>query len=715
MSTEETILRLRLDTAAQSQVSRALGQTKTDIKAINSELGKLGSVAKAGVTSVRVGFDDLENQVDSTRASIEDLRAEIVSLDGLTVSPKIKTSRDGNALGTAGNASGDLGSAVSALGSLTGVSALGDVAGLGDLVEAVSRLPEAAGAAAAALGVSTGGLLAVLGVGAVAFAAVALAADNFFKTIDTGKKSLESGLDALEQYYDAQRDLTSEEARQKVEDLNRQRELDQQQRAQLEAVRASAFAQLQATLGDAGARLAVASGNSPITQLDERIKELDESIASTEQTVGLLNSGLEQGAFAFNDAALAAEEFAEKQAESAEQTRQFIAELKPEVYHASRDALDQLREAAAGVTDAAGEAASKLYGLGRDVVSSLLPDTRGLEAGAEKFLESVEETRQAAVKLAETTRNNLARAISGLGENVADTAADIASARQEISSLQSESDARIGDIRSQLRETEAEIQREGQEQLKELTTDHNVDRLIAEEDFEIALKAIKRRYRADSLNAEGERDALAALRAEDAKRDSTRAEKQQYSLEDRRRKEAYQRAIVDLAAKTVRETEVAQAGAQREIQVEQQKTSAEIQLRQQGLDIMLQQLAALASQATGANINSQNLVVPTSQTISNEEAFRLLHINGYAGGGVASGLARVNDGTGVESMYQRNKLVMLSEPTRIFSAEQTAAMMGGKGGFNPTFNIIGAGQNKKQVRETVDQRLDQYLTAVGWE
>lgn len=83
----------------------------------------------------------------------------------------------------------------------------------------------------------------------------------------------------------------------------------------------------------------------------------------------------------------------------------------------------------------------------------------------------------------------------------------------------------------------------------------------------------------------------------------------------------------------------------------------------------------------------------------------------FAQGGVAQGLARINDGAGVESgLYERNKLMVFSQPTRIFSAEDTRQMLysragGAGGGVTVNINLDG-----KTIRATSRQ---QALNAIG--
>lgn len=98
----------------------------------------------------------------------------------------------------------------------------------------------------------------------------------------------------------------------------------------------------------------------------------------------------------------------------------------------------------------------------------------------------------------------------------------------------------------------------------------------------------------------------------------------------------------------------------------------------------------------------------------NGRAWQPASVQRYAAGGTARGLGMVNDGGGVESGYQRNKLMLFSEPTRIFSAEQTRQIMGGgRGGNNLTINIPiqGSRLTKAQIKDIVDETIDETLPA----
>lgn len=369
----------------------------------------------------------------------------------------------------------------------------------------------------------------------------------------------------------------------------------------------------------------------------------------------------------------------------------------------------------------------------RDVYVSLLPavelnerarnkETEALKVQSEMLEknERAERSRTEALEAsAAAAETNLARDIGTTGRSVADSAEDIKKAQESLAKAQEESAARSTAIREKLIADERRILQSANDNATELAEDFGVDRIHAEEDLAIALKAIQRDFRTDSLNAQGERDALAALQAEDKRRKDTRSEKEQYTVEERRRKEAYQRALIDLAVKTQRELQIARDGATNALRLEQEKANAEINLRQAALNAavvqynhFLGQLQALFQQAI-ANISSdgqyREVIIPTSQTLTREEG-RALGIPGFAKGG------RFGAGTTAIVGEKGREIVHFDRAGRVSNNRETEAILRGQpGNVTISIPISGVGLNKRQVIATVDQRLDETLTEAGME
>lgn len=87
----------------------------------------------------------------------------------------------------------------------------------------------------------------------------------------------------------------------------------------------------------------------------------------------------------------------------------------------------------------------------------------------------------------------------------------------------------------------------------------------------------------------------------------------------------------------------------------------------------------------------------------------------FASGGIAHGWSKLNDGGGFESAFMRDQLMLFTQPTRIFSAQQTQALLGGAGGggvhienFAPVFNDVG-NANVDDLMGRMRQELQQII------
>lgn len=155
------------------------------------------------------------------------------------------------------------------------------------------------------------------GLAGAALIAIKLIFDQFTQTIANAKKQLDGALSAQTNYYNALANSTSDQVREQIAGLERVRDAQRQQLSELQNAVDSAFKQLQSQFGDAGARALIASGQTPFNQLQAQLDDLNKQYTDNDQTITRLTQGLENNAFAANDARDAEEKLQKTREDSA--------------------------------------------------------------------------------------------------------------------------------------------------------------------------------------------------------------------------------------------------------------------------------------------------------------------------------------------------------------------------------------------------------------
>lgn len=201
------------------------------------------------------------------------------------------------------------------------------------------------------LGLSLAQVGVLGGVAAAAFVAIAVAADQFNKTIEVGKRRLDAAIAAQNAYYQAVATLTSQEARERLESLRLQQEAQRQQLEESRAAQEGAFAGVQQIvggqvtfIGDAIARLF--DNQTPVAQLRDAAEKAEVQLNTTNDEITRLEQGLQEGAFAANDAREAEERLAREREEAADRILQMELGLARDTTRALGMTAEQRREEA---------------------------------------------------------------------------------------------------------------------------------------------------------------------------------------------------------------------------------------------------------------------------------------------------------------------------------------------------------------------------------
>ncbi len=144
--TAEVLLQWRVDTASVNRVRASFANMETELGDLRAELTDVGTAAQQGVSGLRQRFAQGETAINSMQDEVEQLRAELLRLDDVTVTPTVDVQRTG--AGSAGGSSG-------LVGGLTTLDQIGRIGtqvggGLGAtaLGNSVNLIGDVAGAAA---------------------------------------------------------------------------------------------------------------------------------------------------------------------------------------------------------------------------------------------------------------------------------------------------------------------------------------------------------------------------------------------------------------------------------------------------------------------------------------------------------------------------------------------------------------------------------------
>lgn len=178
----------------------------------------------------------------------------------------------------------------------------------------ISRAMMLAGPQIDKLGLSIGQLGVLAGVAGVGVAAVAIALDRFNKELDASKRMLDGALAAQRNYYSAISELSTSQASEQIQNLTRLRPILEAQAAETRAALERGFqqqSQAGGVLGDASARAQDLLGWSGYQKFTEALKEQEAAVQENIQTTARLTQGIQQSAFAANDALEALRRFRE--------------------------------------------------------------------------------------------------------------------------------------------------------------------------------------------------------------------------------------------------------------------------------------------------------------------------------------------------------------------------------------------------------------------
>lgn len=154
--TADVLLKFQVDTASVNRVRASFTNLETELDDLRASLTGVGTAAQQGVNGLRQRFAQGEQSVESMQNEVEQLRAELLRLDDVKVTPTVEV-QDGSGSGIRGNSALNTVDRFGRFGTQIaggfGNSGLGNAVGLiGDVADSFGTLGVAGGAAALAVG-----------------------------------------------------------------------------------------------------------------------------------------------------------------------------------------------------------------------------------------------------------------------------------------------------------------------------------------------------------------------------------------------------------------------------------------------------------------------------------------------------------------------------------------------------------------------------------
>lgn len=345
MTSIEQRIKILLDKGSQSQAVKGL----TDLR---KELERTGDKATKAFLRGETNADEYRRQINKIDAEVAQLNK---TLDRLEKPRRIdvntqrfdKVSRD---VALAGDVQSNLG-AISGLAGAAGAGGLGQGIGIaGELIvlteelprlkTAVQGLPAAANAAGKALGLGgAGGLVGALGAAAVATVALSFALKEFEKRTQEQISAVQASVNNVREFQNfLASGGTTEEARQRVEELEQARQAEIATTAQLE----------QALIGLKERSL---PGAKAVQDLEKAIADSKLATAGFDQQIRFYTGAINDGATAAADATEAEKKLAESRSKSLLKTAQNAADLSRAQSQADELGIDALEDRIDAVAD----------------------------------------------------------------------------------------------------------------------------------------------------------------------------------------------------------------------------------------------------------------------------------------------------------------------------------------------------------------------------
>lgn len=740
---EELLIRIKSDKAAAAAL-------RADIQAIKADLGSLSQVSRdfnakladmtrtTKIDQLGSNFGKLANKIGDADTAAKLLQERLQKI-GAT-QPEIE--RAASAFFNASQAAaGDVG-AGAAKGGLSGLKTLGrnirnlpsvQIPGAGIGTDAIGNLLRVFGS----LPPAVLPVVAVLGAAAAGFVILN-------KQLDENRKALEQARQSNADYYNAiAQNTTTNEAKKRIEDL--QREIAAKQAEINNSTRATsdAFKSAQEKYGDALARVMFAVGG-----ITPNTEDAQKELTKMQGELQGLTRATQDGSLAAADLAekekeiqairdKAADSYIARETQMAEllrsgtedQVQKRIDALQDEnkaiveVINAGKLSKEELSK----LSDKLGENNASLQELQTNVIDVVRARDKEVQsakdqAAAMKTIEKVNGDIQAA---AAKRSDDLA----AMNQKYADSLDKLKTSYEQANiDAQVQQQQKLVDLAAQLSQQQADDAEKYREKESELQQKHNDDRVKVEEDYSKRLLEIEKRFTMDSQDAIQNRDAVALDAAERRRKSDLEDAKSQHDDQLRVQEKNYQQQLHDLQVSNQRQQQERIRDYNRRIQEANIAFARDSQQRALKYQRDQQQLA----QAHAAEIAQRNQAYYKQLAdLNNYLTTRMQTERGYFGtvlsyviatkAKIDSLLGMSGGSTGSTQPAIKGRIVPSFDTEGVVLRSGIAKVDRGEvilhrqnvGAGNITFAPSISGMNRSQVRREMIRQMDQFLKAAG--
>lgn len=746
--TVKTVLQYEVDKNSTRQAVESADTVERAVTDITQDFQRLGPVAKAATASIRLGFSGLKKDAETL-----DNRLEQVEDSFESVGRAARRASEAGAGGfrTTTESAGDVGSLLSAaagldsLGGGTASRVLGEFGQVGDVIEALGRLPSAFQDVTEAIGVTkTAGLVGGLALVSVAAIALTVVFADVAKAQEEAAKRAEEYRGKIAEIGDV---LAQGQGSAGIQGLI---ENARDNQASIEFQRAFAQGlvdQVTAAVPDGGpgegfnTLIKRSSLLSDLTggqlqrfdQLQVTVEDLGKQAEAAAAQVYLFEQQLASTDVQAQDAAIAEQNRLAALTESAARRSSIEADTARFLENATSNSADARVNAAQAEIDRLTRLNEQLAYIGDETSEALIAenqkriDEQVIIRDTTTALRGAVDERSAFIRVFDLLNKGVGNGINAFNdgiERLGDNFERLQPAFETISKItkeQAESAAKLAEIARQ--QADAETKARNDRDKNRLEAEYQLDRDLEEQEIEhkARLLEINRRANASISNAIGARDALAAFMAQQTRRQETREEnrnnreairklnatfKEQQRVIDQRYAE--QLAAAKSAAERATEIERARLQVQvdalnQQLQNQQRYADSYLQINDITNATVLQ--GAVKLQSDIANLWGVWEMNAAATAAAEEYAQQQQNLGLTAtGGGRAYGGA-VNSGQRVLVGEKGPEVVYFRSPGMVMSNRASRSM--GGGGMPITLNMVG--QTDAQIARTAGREVEMYI------
>jgi len=599
----DVILRYKVDKASEDAVGNSLSAVDRRAQALRESVSQLRTRVVNDQSAIETRLDDVRRQG---------------SIEAIT-STRSRGVRQGRIIDV-------------------GTRALSQI-GLGEAGQAVNVVDDL---------VATMGKFGPVGAVAVgALAGVTIGLKAMEKQLEGVKWTLNAALNAQNTYYKAVEQSTSEQVREQVRTLERQRDTVRKQIEETRRAADSAFQQEASLLGDAVARALDTTGNTPYAKLKEQLDQLETQASETDQSIGRLTQGLANGAFAFNDAKARQEAYNKAVLESARIEADRAGDAVRFQQKISRDTRQSLREQLQERENEriAIQASIDYY---RTWASEIDGSDEVLNQYTNQLRAVTDQINDLTEELAKTARaRDLWDSVTGFFNGAVDSVADAVSRikkageiNQRIAEIRGKGFEDLAKIELDLQERILTIQQDGADRRADILRDAQQSEEKSQRDYLRQRERIERDSNRAILSAIGRRDVLAFVEAQRNRSDQLDDLNKSITEERRVRQQATDERLRDLQRNEQKQIDAARRSASLQIAAVNDRVNKEVYAQQ----ILLQQVFGFTQQRVAIETSGYQAIISAATSAFQQIWAAIPRLTtggtGSSSGGGGSGSAR---------------------------------------------------------------------------